>query len=267
MKILAIGDPHGDLKKIKKIPMNDIDLILITGDLGSVSLARKLYFDNIKRKQRGLNEINRTAKIDKKIRMEVYDSTVSVLKYLSKYAPVYTIEGNVSISTPSEVKKIKKESGISIPSLKLKINKMKNVSLVNNKVRSICGLRIGFLDYFTDVCWFYEFKPDDYKRSLKEAKKETLKIKKILNKFKKVDILVCHQPPYGILDKVSSKYNPPKDWIGKHAGSKTILNYIKKYNPSYVFCGHIHEGEGVKYIGRTKVYNLGVVGYKIIDTH
>jgi Icc-related predicted phosphoesterase len=41
MKILTIGDPHGDLEKIKKIPIKNIDLILVTGDIGKATLARK----------------------------------------------------------------------------------------------------------------------------------------------------------------------------------------------------------------------------------
>jgi len=40
MKILAIGDPHGDIKRIKEIPIKGIDLILITGDIGKADLAR-----------------------------------------------------------------------------------------------------------------------------------------------------------------------------------------------------------------------------------
>ena len=44
-----------------------------------------------------------------------------------------------------------------------------------------------------------------------------------------------------------------------------MLDYIKKYQPKYVFCGHIHEGEGKAKIGKTEVYNLGVAGHKIIN--
>ena len=44
MKILVIGDPHGDLKKIKKIPINDVGSILVVGDLGKATLARKRAF-------------------------------------------------------------------------------------------------------------------------------------------------------------------------------------------------------------------------------
>ncbi len=66
--------------------------------------------------------------------------------------------------------------------------------------------------------------------------------------------------PYGILDKVNGKFGAPKIWWGKHAGSKMILEYIKRYKPKYVFCGHIHEAVGKAKIGKTEVYNLGYNG-------
>ncbi len=265
VKILTIGDPHGELSKIKKIPVNCVDLILLTGDLGSANLARKRYFENIKREQQGLNELKTTPKQEKDIHMEIHNSTIFILKYLSKFAPVYTIQGNVLISTPADVRKINKKNSLKIPSTKKEIDRIKNVNLVKNKLRILNGLKVGFLEEFTDVSWIKEFKPDPYRKRLKKSKKETDKAKRILRNFRELDVLVCHQPPYGILDKVTSKYNPPKNWIGKHAGSKAILDYIKKYQPKYVFCGHIHEGRGMKKIGKTEVYNLGVAGYKIIE--
>jgi len=75
---------------------------------------------------------------------------------------------------------------------------------------------------------------------------------------------LCHQPPYGVLDKVTARFAPPA-WRGKHAGSKSILKYIKAKQPKYVFCGHIHEGKGMQRVGKTEVYNLGCGGYKIIE--
>ena len=56
MKLCAIGDPHGSLDKIKQVPLSDVDLILLTGDLGSANLMRKMAFDNIERKKQGLDE-------------------------------------------------------------------------------------------------------------------------------------------------------------------------------------------------------------------
>jgi len=51
MRICAIGDPHGSLDKVKEAPLSDVDLILLTGDLGSANLMRKMAFDNIERKK------------------------------------------------------------------------------------------------------------------------------------------------------------------------------------------------------------------------
>jgi len=67
-----------------------------------------------------------------------------------------------------------------------------------------------------------------------------------------------------VLDKVTAKF-APKHWQGKHAGSQAILQYIKSKSPKYVFCGHIHEGQGTAKIGETEVYNLGVGEYKIVE--
>jgi len=203
----------------------------------------------------------------KRIYQEIYGSTINILEYLSKIAQTYSILGNIGTDMikNSEVKKDENKFKIKLPYLKKGISKINNFYRVKNVVRNINGLRVGFLEYFIDTSWVKEFKPSDYNNRLNKAKKETIKAKRILKNFKNLDILVCHQPPYGYLDKISSKYNPPKNWIGKHAGSKVILDYVKKYQPKYVFCGHIHEGEGKVKIGKTEVYNLGVAGHKIIN--
>jgi len=266
VKILVIGDLHGNLGKVKKIPIEKVDLILLTGDLGKSDLARKFAFGNRKRISKGLKEKEYSAKASQKAHMEIHNSTLSLLKYLSKFAPVYTIQGNVGISTKAESIQNVKKYKLKHPSTKEEIDKLDKVFLIKNRLRILNNLRIGFLEYFIDNSWIREFKEKDKKR-IKLAKKETAKAKRVLSRFKNLDILICHQPPYGILDKVSSKWGAPKDWWGKYAGSKVILNYIKKQEPKYVFCGHIHEGEGKAKIGNTKIFNLGVAGYKIINLH
>ena len=266
MKILIVGDPHGS-KKIEKIPIKKVDLILITGDLGKADLARKRFFENIKRKKEGLSELEWDKKFQKTVNKEIYDSSIYVIKYFSKFAPTYSILGNVGtrMMYKKYIKKDEKEIGLKIPNLREGMKKIKDFNYVKNTLRNINGLKIGFLEWFTDTNWVQDFKPSDYKKELKKAKIETEKARKILKNLRNLEILICHQPPYEFLDKVSGKYGAPKHFIGKHAGSKTILNYIKKYQPKYVFCGHIHEGEGKIKIGKTEVYNLGVAGYKIIN--
>ncbi|HKL23481.1 MAG TPA: metallophosphoesterase [Candidatus Nanoarchaeia archaeon] len=266
VKIVAMGDPHGNINKIKKIPLRNSDFILITGDFGKADFARKRFFENVVRKDKGLEELEYTAKDNKKAYMEIFGSTIDILKYTSKFASTYSILGNVGMDMvyDSNVRKQEKKYGLKLPSLRQNMNKIKDFYFVRNVVRNLGGLRVGFLEYFVDVCWFEEFGVRD-KKKIKKAKKETAKAKKILKNFKNLDILVCHQPPFGYLDKVSGKYGAPKNYIGKHAGSKVILDYIKKYEPRYVFCGHIHEGEGKVKMGQSEIYNLGVAGHKIVN--
>ena len=261
MKILIIGDPHGNLSRLRRIPKKEIDLILVTGDIGKADLARKGFYENSERLKKGLEELEYDSKYRKAVHMEIHNSTLGILKYLSKFTPVYTIQGNVAIFTDFEAKEDSKKWRTKFPSTIKEIKKLGNVHLVKNRLRIINGLRIGFLEYFVDTCWVREFKPSYYRRNMKKAKKETDKARRVLKKFKNIDILICHQPPYGFLDKVGKM--ALRHWRGKHAGSKVILDYIRKTQPQYVFCGHIHEGKGMQKIGKTEVYNLGVAGYKI----
>ncbi len=257
MKILVFGCLHGS-EKIKKAPLKGIDMILIAGDIGKADLMRKRAFKNIERKRKGLPEVEYPPQQQKKAFMEAYNSTIKIVGHLSKFAPVFIIYGNVE-SSNSETRKMSNEIGLKLPFLTDKLNSMKNVRIINNKLVKFKDLKIGGLDYFTDTSWVIEFKTKN-KKKIKEAKKETEKARRILRRFGlNLDILISHQPPYKILDKVTAKY-APKDWKGKHAGSKAILNYIKKKQPRYVFCAHIHEGKGKRKIGKTQIYNVGYNG-------
>lgn len=263
MKILAIGDPHGSLDKVKQIPVKDADLILLTGDLGSANLMRKMAFENVERKKQGLPEKEYSPAQEKRAFMEAYTSTMRLVRYLSRFAPIFTIFGNVE-SKNYETRKQSRKIGLPLPFLYDDLNSIDGVRVINNVVANFEGVRIGGLKYFVDTNWVREFKPSDFKAKMTKAKKQTDKAKRVLRGFESVDILVCHQPPHGYLDKVTAKF-APKHWQGKHAGSPAILRYIQSNQPRYVFCGHIHEGNGMSKIGKTELYNLGVGEYKLIE--
>ncbi|MGV8168932.1 MAG: metallophosphoesterase family protein [Candidatus Nanoarchaeia archaeon] len=262
MKICIIGDPHGDIKKVKKINLSGVDLILLTGDLGKSVLARKMAFKNIERKQKGLSPVNYPAAHQKKAYMESVNSTIVLIKYLVKFAPVRTIFGNVEYSKKS-TKKLSEEIKIKLPFIEEEINKIRGAEVVNDKLLRFKNLEIGCLQFFTDVEWARTFMPENQALKIR-AEKQTKRAEKALKKFGSADILLCHQPPYGIMDKIVAAY-APKKWQGLHAGSKLILKYIKTKQPKYVFCGHIHEGQGMQKIGKTEIHNLGECGYKIIE--
>jgi uncharacterized protein len=67
-------------------------------------------------------------------------------------------------------------------------------------------------------------------------------------------ILICHAPPYGTsLDRIRD---------GLHAGSRSVGEFIDRYQPAYFFCGHIHEAEGTAArLGVTQAFNVGKRGY------
>lgn len=68
--------------------------------------------------------------------------------------------------------------------------------------------------------------------------------------------LVAHCPPR---DTRLDEYAP-----GKHAGSSALRAWIEREQPSYDFCGHIHEAAGLsERLGATQCINVGKQGYTI----
>ncbi len=66
-------------------------------------------------------------------------------------------------------------------------------------------------------------------------------------------VSMTHVPPLGVLDKTRD---------GSSAGSRAVLDFIRKRGPILHVAGHIHEAKGVASVGRTTVVNPGplVVG-------
>lgn len=72
--------------------------------------------------------------------------------------------------------------------------------------------------------------------------------------------------------KVLISHPPPKDTKvdlagNGHVGSVKVREFIEKYQPDLVLCGHIHEAKGQDTIGKTVIVNPGMLkdGYAIID--
>jgi Icc-related predicted phosphoesterase len=73
-----------------------------------------------------------------------------------------------------------------------------------------------------------------------------------------VDILINHGPPFGILDVTQD---------GIHAGSKLLLERVKKMQPRIHVFGHIHESSGSVKIDNTLFVNAGQVNRKYEVAH
>ena len=226
MKFAVIGDPHG--KVVAKSKLSEVDAILITGDLGKADLARKRFFENIQRQKQGLRELKPEKDFERDCYLETHDSALEVVSHYSSIAPVYVVFGNADIHD-DEVRKTNEKFRLRLPFFVRDLRKIPNVEILNNRFANLQGVRIGGLEYFVDTSWIREFKPADYEKRFAKAQRQTEKARNVLNWFgrNQVDILLCHQPPYKILDSVGN--SAPEQWRGKHAGSKIVLDYIKKY--------------------------------------
>jgi uncharacterized protein len=67
-------------------------------------------------------------------------------------------------------------------------------------------------------------------------------------------IAICHVPPHGtMLDRITNL---------RHAGSKSMREFLQREQPRFFFCGHIHEAAGAQEkLGETSAMNVGKKGY------
>ena len=68
------------------------------------------------------------------------------------------------------------------------------------------------------------------------------------------DVLLCHSPPYGIMD------TPGRAGKGsKHIGSKTLLDRVIEIKPKIMVFGHNHNSNGVIEVDGTTFINCSMV--------
>ncbi|MDD5331785.1 MAG: metallophosphoesterase [Candidatus Nanoarchaeia archaeon] len=260
MKFLIIGDPHGS-KNIKRIPKSGYDYILVTGDLGKSDTQREIFFKSAETKE-DWKETN-SKKIIEKAFKEPISSSKKILEYLAKIAPTYWVYGNIDRSD-KKIRELNQEFNINLPYINEEFKKIKNLYLVNQKIIKLEDKLLAGYPYFLEDEWVKNFDSNNQTK-IKRSKKETKKAKIFFEKLGYVDVLLTHQPPYGILDKVTWE-NAPAEWKGNHAGSKTILQYIKNQKPRYSIFGHIHEQKGKITKGKTTFINAGDnASYQILD--
>lgn len=230
MKILAIGDPHSELPKNLDsiVEKNKIEVIVCVGDIGFV--PQKAW---LKESWKNVTEKSMNQKYK---------------KYIDKIAsfglPVLTLRGDTFIQGGK-------------PFADKVLSKYKNVINKFTGKYNLNGQNFIFFDI--------SFEPETMKETnktkffidkMRRNKNRESKLYRMLNEDKD-SILISHNPPYGVVDKIFN---------GKHVGSKILEKAIKKYQPKLVLCGHIHEAKGEGKIGKTKIYNLGSYGdYKILE--
>jgi Icc-related predicted phosphoesterase len=140
------------------------------------------------------------------------------------------------------------------------VKRMKNLKQINYGKTKFRGMNfVGFGGYMDIDSYFNkrEWK-DENKESHKERIKRRIQSKRILfknlKKAKGGKILVLHYTPRNAFDIIHNKGNPLHN---KSAGVSIFNDAIKRFKPRLVFCGHMHEYQGEKKLGKSLVINPG----------
>lgn len=255
MNILAIGDFHGRFPGRLKREAKKADLIIALGDYANADKIRKIIFKHWTDKPWyevvGMKKAQQMEK-------ESFYSGLKVLRELNNLGkPVYLIWGNTDFYKDYATS----EPPVIMPGYyENRIKKMKNLILLDKKKRKTKRTEIVGHGGYVDVTGFIKksFEKDEKKRQrrLKRYKKSEKMLKKLLLKHKpdKNFIFVIHYTPIGAFDKVLFENSP---MYGKSAGWKPYNEAIKKHLPKLVLCGHMHEYQGKKKLGKSLVVNPG----------
>jgi Icc-related predicted phosphoesterase len=78
----------------------------------------------------------------------------------------------------------------------------------------------------------------------------------------KVDVLITHQPPFGIRDAICKPVYP-----GASVGCRRLREAVEKLEPKLHIFGHIHESHGDEVIGKTHFYNVAYLDQAYLPAH
>ena len=249
MKILAIGDFHGKFPSKLKKEVEKADLVLCTGDLGGSDKLLKIIFKYFKH---GWWKIVGLTKAKKYV-LEDYSSGKKIINELGKLKnKIYIINGNWDFTSTAPWERT---AGLKLEKYTKLMRRKKNLISINRSFKKINGLGILFFGGMVTAGAYVDgaLGKTHQKKSIKKNQREQAHLMKYASKD--VDILLAHYPPFGYFDKVSYKGENPMN--GKHIGFKGYTAFIKKKQPKIFICGHMHEYQGKKKLGKTTIITTG----------
>jgi Icc-related predicted phosphoesterase len=251
MKILAIGDFHGKFPEKLKKKAKDVDLIVSVGDFADTSELREIEFKHWEEvKKKSISKIIGKKKYADLLKKQS-DSQETILKELISFKkPLFVIYGNSDL-LDKEAKKF------SILGLKSQCEKL-GILLLKKDVASFDNLTIaGFSGYrgamskkMTKASLLQKMKVFYHN---KKWKKKLNALSKQLKETKNV-VFLAHDVPYGYFDKINNKESPLHN---KRIGDSYLTEFIKISQPGLFLCGHMHEYQGMKRLGKTKIIEVG----------
>jgi len=259
LKILAIGDFHGKFPKKLKNEAEKADIILCIGDFAGIEGWRPYLLYCYKFYAKGLKPEKSTIEFmgEKKYYSLIREDNLAGRKILTEInkikKKIIYVFGNGDDGFYSYPFGKFFEAEKSNTSFIKKLKNMKNITYGRAVFKGISF--IGFGGYMDIDAYLKDKKNERYKKILERRKKSEKNFYSRLKKFKKNDIFVFHYPPRGFFDVINAKDGNPMN--GKSAGVGFFTDAIKKYKPLFVVCGHMHEYQGVKKLGKTQIIATG----------
>jgi len=276
-KIFIVGDFHGEFSKelINKIGKEKPNFILSTGDFCGSDKAAKFYFKYIHGKN--FEEISERIKNHYyRLEKDSFERGKKVVEKLKNFGiKTYSVHGNWDpCPYPSDIFGERKDDNFSFKKIQDRNFRFIDFSLINEGDFILIGggssASPGIIskkifkknlkkqkNIKEKILFVYSFFRAilEYRRREVALTKIFSKAKKIKKKIKKPIIFLTHNCPYG------TKIDIVKKGVakGEHKGSFLEKEIIKKFQPDFVFCGHIHEGFGKTKLGKTKIINPGAV--------
>jgi Icc-related predicted phosphoesterase len=265
MKILAIGDFHGHFPIELQMKIKNIkpDLIISPGDFCGNQELITLFFKHAYGKEKELwEEIGK--KKTKRLELKNLDAGLKVLKTLNSFnTPIIAVTGNYEPAGQLDIgqkksKWIWNNRDLFNPATK-KFKSLKTIDFRKTNVNSLT--LIGYpRSTYPGKIEKIKIDWDKFKKLLAEKiKTDYIKFYSELDRLfrgaEKPVVFISHNAPYGILDKISKKAH--KAARGKHYGSYLAKEIIKKHQPLLCICGHMHENQGIKKLGKTTVVSTG----------
>jgi len=263
-KILAIGDFHGKFSEKLKKEAKKADLVIALGDYagipewvpfilkqlkcikeGEIPLNAEAYF--------GESGLKKLIEKDNRLGREV----IKKLNSLGEKHRIIFIFGNGDDAFYDYPFESFFKASLENKRFLKKIKNMKNLTYSKTKFNEI---EIAGFGGFVDPDSHLErklLKTDRkrYYRVLKRQNKSRKKLFSILKGFtKNSGIFAYHYPPKGAFDVIKDRKNP---YNCKNVGTSYLSEAIKKYSPRLVLCGHMHEYQGKKMLGKSLIVNPG----------
>lgn len=251
MRILAIGDFHGKfpMKLRRIIKREDLDLIISLGDYPPWSF-KKTFFRYCYKTNVELWKILGKQKYKKGF-LKDWDVGKDILKKLnSSRVPVLTVVGNHDShkSIDDYDAKESKWKWINQDFFSKTIKRYHNIRRIDYRVIEIEGVVFigAYGGSFTGSVQSKAYRK--HRKKLDDLFRRYQNINK-----KKYIIFVSHNVPY---DTKFSKIGYG-EFKGIEKGSKLVRRIINRYRPVLNICGHMHEYQGKKMVGKTMVVATG----------